>query len=195
MKSSNYAKFSYLRLEVAINNYLTIDTNSAKLKLPKDGTFCIFNTVDAQYPLDQLPTCTLDDALAWSCDKPYCNSNFGWVDDSWGNYYTYFYIYPRQPLDDEINIDFQFFGKFYTVYSESSVNFALFTSYLFVALALVIPFVLLVAAIVAKKLRKPFPVDEPDDDHHDDETKFNNNVGDDDEFRGEELATFSSRIN
>ena len=60
---------------------------------------------------------------------------------------------------------------------------------------LVNPFVLLVAAILAKKLRKPFPVDEPDYDAIDhDETNFDsNNVGD--EFNGEELATISSRIN
>ena len=191
MKSSNYDKFAYLRLEVSSNSNLTPGTNYAKLKSPKDGTFCILNTVDSQYPLDQLPTCTLDDALAWSsCDSSNCPSNFGWVEDTWGDYYIYFYIYPRQPLEDDINIDFQFFGNFDTVHSESSVNFALFTSYLFVALALVIPFVLLVAAIVAKKLRKPFPVDEPDDDHDHHHLQSNSNVVD--EFCGEELATFSS---
>ena len=178
----------------------TLDTNYAKLKLPKDGTFCIINTYNSWYPIDSLPTCTLEEALAWSsCDTSNCPSNFDWY-SYWQTRYTYFYIYPRQPLDDDINLEFQFFGSFTRIYSESSVNFALFTSYLFVALALVIPFVLLVAAIVAKKLRKPFPVDEPDDDH-DHENNIDKNVNsynnvDGDEFSGEELSTFSrSRIN
>ena len=129
-----------------------------------------------------------------SCDTSNCPSNFTWtITYGWGTHYTYFFIYPRQPLDDEINIEFQYIGNFDTVHSESSVNFALFTSYLFVALALVIPFVLLVAAIVVKKLRKPLPVDEPDDESNVDYQNSNNN--DVDEISGEELATFSSRIN
>ena len=181
-------------------------TQIMRLKLPKDRTFCILNTYNAWYSIDSFPKCTLEEALAWSsCDTSNCPSNFDWYANYeyhdrptwWGTYYTYFYIYPRQPLDDDINLEFQFFGSFTRIYSESSVNFALFTSYFFVALALVIPFVLLVAAIVAKKLRKPFPVDEPDDYHDQhDETNFDScNVVDDDEFSGEELATFSSRIN
>ena len=160
MKSSDYSKFTYLRLEVNYSNLIPV-TNYAKLKIPKDGTFCVLSTVNSQYSFNSLPTCTLDDALMWSsCETSNCPSNVDW-DYFSQQFFTYFYIYPRQPLDNEINIEFQFFGNFDTANSESSVNVSLFITYFFLALALVIPFVLLVAAIVAKKLRKPFPVDEP----------------------------------
>ena len=146
----------------------------------------------------------MEESLAWSnCSKDDCPfvpvENFILVNDYYDNFYpseyiTYFYIYPRvTTLPHEIDIKFQFYGTFTTFYSSFEVDIFLFISILLFALAVVVPLIFIIIAIVLKRLT----VDPPPQENNCNEDNVCN-VGDDvnldshnnvDKLSGTELTT------
>lgn len=215
MEQNSY--FEYLEVNIYIQSdafELNEGNFHAKLSLPSDGSFCVYNT--NQYDLYPLPPCTLEESLAWSeCSQDNCPlvpiENFikfedYYYDNYLSEYITYFYIYPRvKELSNEIDINFQFYGTFSTVYSQFEIEIFLYISILLFALALIVPLIFIVIAIVLKRKfpEIDLPPQQENDNNNDDNLcsvsddnnlTCNNNV---DKLGGTELTTvqYSAPLN
>ena len=148
------------------------------------------------------PSCSLDEALKWTnCDASNCPqfnlNDFRSYGNSYSpNYLTYIYISPRVPLDqsseNSLDIQFEFNGNFNYWHTNTEANFLLFLVFVLVALGLIIPFVLIISAVVLKRLRVQFPEEYDNTDNNVVHNDINNQVVFQDEPNGEELATFST---